>query len=125
MSVYSQRIVLTIAFFAFLAAPLWAKDASFVSMSLVEDTVTAPNGAVTVKDALTVNKLMGAHKKEVEEIMEGVYHLRGWGIVHTMAIDAPKGFIIVDTGDSTKTAADMRKRLEKKVGKKIKVGGRC
>ena len=27
----------------------------------------------------------------------------------------------MDTGDSTKTAADMRKRLEKKVGKKIKV----
>ncbi|MBW1865926.1 MAG: hypothetical protein JRI64_09935, partial [Deltaproteobacteria bacterium] len=93
--------------------PVSAKDTSFVSMSLNEKTVTAPNGAVTVEDALTVNKLMGADKKVADEITRGVYHIRGWGIAHTIAI--------VDTGDSTNTAADMRKRLEEKVGKKIKV----
>ncbi|MHC4371963.1 MAG: alkyl sulfatase dimerization domain-containing protein [Planctomycetota bacterium] len=94
---------------------------SFVSPSLFEKTVTAPNGAVTVADALRVDKLMGAHKKEVEELTAGVYHIRGWGIAHTIAIDAPKGWIIVDTGDSTATAADMRKYLEEKVGRKIEV----
>ncbi len=60
-------------------------------------------------------------RNTVDEVTKGVYHIRGWGIAHTIAIDAPEGWIIVDTGDSTKTAADMRKRLEEKVGKRIKV----
>jgi len=96
-------------------------DASFISKSLIDKTVTAPNGAVTVQDALNVNKLLGAHEKVVDEITKGVYHIRGWGIAHTIAIDAPEGWIIVDTGDTTKTAAEMRKRLEEKLGKKIEV----
>ncbi|MCK4794230.1 MAG: MBL fold metallo-hydrolase [Desulfobacteraceae bacterium] len=121
MITFTQRILLTLVAVAFLTAPVSAKDISFVSKSLKEKTVTAPNGGITAQDALTVNKLMGAHKKVVDEITEGVYHIRGWGIAHTIAIDAPKGFIIVDTGDSTKTAADMRKRLEEKIGKKINV----
>jgi alkyl sulfatase BDS1-like metallo-beta-lactamase superfamily hydrolase len=95
--------------------------ASFVSKSLKNETVTAPSGAITVQDALNVNKLLGADEKVVDEITEGVYHIRGWGIAHTIAIDAPEGWIIVDTGDSTKTAAEMRKYLEEKVGEKIKV----
>jgi alkyl sulfatase BDS1-like metallo-beta-lactamase superfamily hydrolase len=94
---------------------------TFISKSLYDETVTAPNGAVTVKDAATVNQLMGADKKVVDEITDGVYHIRGWGIAHTIAIDALKGWIIIDTGDSTKTAAEMRERLEQKIGKKIKV----
>jgi alkyl sulfatase BDS1-like metallo-beta-lactamase superfamily hydrolase len=104
-----------------LAVPVSAKDTSFFSKSLKEETVTAPNGAITVQDALNVNKLMGAHKKVVDEITKGVYHIRGWGIAHSIAIDAPEGWIIVDTGDSTQAAAEMRQRLEQKVGKKIKV----
>ena len=59
-------------------------DASFISKSLIEETVTAPNGAVTVQDALNVNKLLGAHEKVVDELTEGVYHIRGWGIAHTI-----------------------------------------
>jgi alkyl sulfatase BDS1-like metallo-beta-lactamase superfamily hydrolase len=94
---------------------------SFVSQSLKEETVTAPTGAVTVQDALNANELMGAQRKVVDEITEGVYHIRGWGLAHTIAIDAPEGFIIVDTGDSTPTAADMRKHLEEKLGRKAKV----
>jgi alkyl sulfatase BDS1-like metallo-beta-lactamase superfamily hydrolase len=104
-----------------LALPAGAESTSFASKSLLNQTVTAPNGAVTVQDALNVNKLLGAHEKVVDEITKGVYHIRGWGIAHTIAIDAPEGWIIVDTGDSTKTAADMRKRLEEKVGRKINV----
>ena len=64
---------------------------------------------------------MGADKKVVHEITDGVYHIRGWGIAHTIAINAPKGWIIVDTGDSTNTAAQMRERLEQKIGKKVNV----
>ena len=121
MITFVQKKFLLLFAILFLVMPVSAKDTSFVSMSLNEETVTAPNGAVTVEDALTVNKLMGADKKVADEITRGVYHIRGWGIAHTIAIDAPEGWIIVDTGDSTNTAADMRKRLEEKVGKKIKV----
>lgn len=94
---------------------------AFISKSLTMETVTAPNGAITVADALKVSQLMGAEKKLVEEIAEGVYHIRGWGIAHTIAIEAAQGWIIIDTGDSTKTALEMRSYLEKKVGNKIKV----
>ena len=98
-----------------------AQEASFISKSLSNETVIGPNGAVTVADAVVVSKLMGAEEKVVHEITGGVYHIRGWGIAHTIAIDAPQGWIIIDTGDSTKSAAEMRDRLEEKVGKKIKV----
>jgi alkyl sulfatase BDS1-like metallo-beta-lactamase superfamily hydrolase len=64
---------------------------------------------------------MGADKKVAQELVEGVYHIRGWGIAHTIAIDAPEGWIIVDTGDSTNTATEMRNRLEQTVGEKINV----
>jgi alkyl sulfatase BDS1-like metallo-beta-lactamase superfamily hydrolase len=98
-----------------------AAGQGFVSPSLVSKTVKGPNGAITVPDALRVNELAGAHEKVVAELTDGVYHIRGWGIAHTIAIDAPKGWIIVDTGDSPKTAREMRSRLEEKVGKKVKV----
>lgn len=52
----------------FLSLPASAKDASFISKSLKDETVTAPNGAVTVQDALNVNKLLGAHEKVVDEL---------------------------------------------------------
>ena len=59
--------------------------------------------------------------KVAEKIDAGVYGLRGWGIAHTFAIEAPNGWIIVDTGDSTRAAAEMREMLERAVGHKIKV----
>ncbi len=104
-----------------LATPAIAEEESPPNMSLVNETVTAPNGAITVADALRVNALMGVEEKIVEELADGVYHIRGWDLANTIAIDAPEGWIIVDTGVSTKKAADMRKHLEEKVGKKVKV----
>jgi alkyl sulfatase BDS1-like metallo-beta-lactamase superfamily hydrolase len=121
MITFTQRILLILIVFTFLAAPVSAKNTSFVSKSLKEKTVTAPNGAVTTADALAVNKRMGGEQKIVDEMTKGVYHIRGWGLAHSIAIDAPEGWIIVDTGDSNNTAAGMRKYLEDKVGKKIKV----
>ena len=107
----------------FLSAYTGVADAqeSFVSKSLSMETILAPNGAVTVADAVKVSQLMGVEEKIAHEITKGVYHIRGWGIANTIAIEAPKGWIIIDTGDSTKTALEMRSYLEKKVGKKIKV----
>ena len=59
--------------------------------------------------------------KIAEQVAAGVYALRGWGIAHSFAIEAPNGWIVVDTGDSTHAAAEMRETLERAVGKKIKV----
>jgi alkyl sulfatase BDS1-like metallo-beta-lactamase superfamily hydrolase len=117
----TKSILSILAIFASATGLVYAQDTSFVSKSLVNETVTGPNGAVTVTSALKVNEGMGSAVKVADEITPGVYHIRGWGIAHTIAIDAPEGWIIVDTGDSIKAAAEMRLMLEKKVGKKIKV----
>ncbi|MEI6225352.1 MAG: alkyl sulfatase dimerization domain-containing protein [Deltaproteobacteria bacterium] len=99
-----------------------AAEPSWHSPSLTMETVTGPNGAVTTAVALAANAQMGVPDQKVaEEVAPGVYALRGWGIAHSFAIEAPDGWIVVDTGDSTRAAAEMRKMLEAKVGRKIKV----
>jgi alkyl sulfatase BDS1-like metallo-beta-lactamase superfamily hydrolase len=99
-----------------------AGEASWHSPSLTMETVTGPNGVVTTAVALGANALWGiTDKKVVEAVIPGVYALRGWGIASTFAIEAPGGWIVVDTGDSTRAAAEMREMLERTVGKKIKV----
>lgn len=98
------------------SAPYWH------SPSLTMETVTAPNGAVTTPTQLQANSLWGLTETPVaEKVVDGVYALRGWGIASSYAIEAPDGWIIVDTGDSTRAAAEMRELLERTLGKKIKV----
>ena len=95
---------------------------SWHSQSLTTETVTGPNGAITTRTALTANARMGiTDSKVAEQVAAGVYALRGWGIAHSFAIEAPNGWIVVDTGDSTRAAGEMRETLERAVGKKIKV----
>jgi alkyl sulfatase BDS1-like metallo-beta-lactamase superfamily hydrolase len=95
---------------------------SWHSQSLTTETVTGPNGSITTRTALSVNPRMGATETKIAEpVAAGVYALRGWGIAASFAIKAPDGWIIVDTGDSTKAAAEMRETLERAVGGKIKV----
>ena len=95
---------------------------SWHSQSLTTETVTGPNGAITTRTALGVNPRLGVTEGKVaERIDAGVYALRGWGIAHSFAIEAPNGWIVVDTGDSTQAATEMRETLERAVGKKIKV----
>jgi alkyl sulfatase BDS1-like metallo-beta-lactamase superfamily hydrolase len=95
---------------------------SWHSPSLTMDTVIAPNGAVTTQTSLEANALWGLTETPVaEKVVEGVYALRGWGIASSYAIEAPDGWIIVDTGDSTRAAAEMRELLEQTLGHKIKV----
>ena len=87
MNAHHRIFLSSVIMFALLCVSAPAQDAPFVSKSLFNETVTATNGAVTVKDALAVNELMGAHEKVVHEITGGVYHIRGWGIAHTARSD--------------------------------------
>jgi len=95
---------------------------SWSSQSLRSETVVGPNGAVTTQTALSANGNWGiTETQRAERVADGVYALRGWGIASTFAIEAPGGWIIVDTGDSTRAATEMRAALEASIGRKIKV----
>jgi len=97
-------------------APSWS------SPSLRSETVTGPNGAVTTSTALLANEKWGiGNTKRVERVTDGVYAMRGWGIASSFAIEAPAGWIVIDTGDHTPAAAEMRAMLEQTLGRKIKV----
>ena len=105
-----------------LAAAQGEGERSWHSPSLTTETVTGPNGAITTPTALSVDPRLGVTDSKVaERVADGVYALRGWGIAHSFAIEAPDGWIVVDTGDSTQAAAEMRELLERTLGKKIKV----
>lgn len=98
------------------AAPSWS------SPSLHPETVVGPNGAVTTVPALMANDKWGiGNAKRVEKVTDGVYAMRGWGIASSFAIEAPAGWIIIDTGDHTQAAAEMRAMLEQTLGRKINV----
>ena len=95
---------------------------SWSSPSLRSETVVGPNGAVTTRAALLANEKWGiGDTKRVERVTDGVYALRGWGIASSFAIEAPGGWIIVDAGDSTRAATEMRAALEQSIGRKTKV----
>jgi alkyl sulfatase BDS1-like metallo-beta-lactamase superfamily hydrolase len=105
---------------ALAAVPAEAAD-SWRSQSLRDQPAVGPNGVVAAAETLTVNKRMGAERKAVTEIAPGVWSLAGWGIAISYAIDAPGGWIIIDTGDTTNSAAEMRAMLEKTLGRRVKV----
>lgn len=103
-------------------APAGQAETSWHSQSLTMDTVTGPNGEVTTRTALGANAHFGITETKVaESVLPGVYALRGWGLATTFAIEAPDGWIIIDTGDSTRAATEMRETLERTVGRKVKV----
>ncbi len=84
------------------AAPSWH------SPSLTIETAKAPDSAVTGPTQLTANSLWGLTETAVaEKVVDGVYALRGWGIASSYTIEALGGWIIVDTGDSARAAAEM------------------
>jgi len=103
-------------------APAGQAETSWHSPSLRSETATGPNGAVTTRAALLGNEKWGiGDTKRVERVTDGVYAMRGWGIASSFAIEAPGGWIIVDTGDFTQAAAEMRAMLEQTLGRKVKV----
>ncbi len=103
-----------------MTTPSMAAD-SWRSQSLRDQPATGPNGAVAAAETLSVNERMGVDRKSVSQLAPGVYALAGWGIAISYAIDAPGGWIVIDTGDTTKAAAEMRAMLEKTLGRRIKV----
>jgi alkyl sulfatase BDS1-like metallo-beta-lactamase superfamily hydrolase len=95
---------------------------SWSSPSLRSETVVGPNGAVTTRAALLANEKWGVgDSKRIERVTDGVYAMRGWGIASSYAIEAPDGWIIIDTGDHTPAATEMRAMLEQALGRKIRV----
>jgi len=97
-------------------------EGSWHSPSLRNETVVAPNGTVTTHAALLANDKWGiGHTKRVEQVTDGVYAMRGWGLGNCFALEAPEGWIIIETGDHTPAAEEMRAMLEQKLGRKVKV----
>ena len=111
----SALLALTLAATPGLAAEGWR------SQSLRDQTATGPTGSVTTAEAAMVNRRMGVEGKAVNELAPGLYSLAGWGIGISYAIDSPDGWIIIDTGDTTTAAAEMRAMLEKTLGRRVKV----
>jgi alkyl sulfatase BDS1-like metallo-beta-lactamase superfamily hydrolase len=89
--------------------------------SLREDRVTAHNGAVTTAPAAHADVASDIDEKRVQEVAPGIYRIAGWGLSSTVAVEAPDGFIIVDSGDNIAFAREQRAALEAKVGHKVKV----
>jgi alkyl sulfatase BDS1-like metallo-beta-lactamase superfamily hydrolase len=98
------------------------KAPSWSSPSLRGETVIGPNGAITTHTALLANENWGiGETKRVEQVTDGVYAMRGWGLASSFAIEAPEGWIIIDTGEFTRAAEEMRAKLEETFGRKVKV----
>ena len=107
---------------SFAGAPAGQAERCWHSPSLTMETVTGPKGEVTTRTALLANDKWGiGHEKRVERVTDGVYAMRGWGIASHFAIEAPDGWIIIDTGDHTPAATEMRAMLEETLGRKVKV----
>jgi len=95
---------------------------SWGSPSLRSETATGPNGAVTTRAALLANEKWGiGDTKRIERVTDGVYAMRGWGLGNCFALEAPEGWIIIETGDHTPAATEMRAMLEKTLDRKVKV----
>ncbi len=112
--------ILFVLTLGFSASAVAAKDAGQYNMSLQDKVVTGPKGSLTSPQAAAVNKLGQIDKKSVLKIADGIYRIGGWGISNTIAVEAPKGWVIVDAGDYLEVAQEQRRALEEKVGK-IKV----
>ena len=100
-----------------VSANVWATSASQYNMSLQDKVITGPKGSLTSPQAASVNALSQTEEKNVRKITDGVYRIAGWGIGNIIAVEAPRGWIIVDVGDYLEVAQEQRRALEDKVGK--------
>ncbi len=87
-------------------------SASQYNMSLQDKVVTGPKGSLTSPQAAAM-----VEERSVQKIADGIYRIGGWGIANIIAVEAPKGWIIVDAGDYLEVAQEQRRALEDKVGK--------
>ncbi|CAM4162238.1 alkyl sulfatase dimerization domain-containing protein [Vibrio neonatus] len=91
------------------------------NLSLQYNPIVTDSGIVTTKPAATVDHLWDVDVQSITQITDGVYRIAGWGIGNVIAVEAPEGWIIVDTGDDVKVAQEQRKQLEEKLNKEIDV----
>jgi alkyl sulfatase BDS1-like metallo-beta-lactamase superfamily hydrolase len=103
--------------FTVFTGNLIAAPVSQYNMSLQDKVITGPKGSLTSPQAASVNKLLQIEEKSVRKIADGIYRIGGWGIGNLIAVEAPKGWIIVDAGDYLEVAEEQRRALEDKVGK--------
>lgn len=93
------------------------------NLSLNYQPITTSNGVITTLPATNVDSKWEVESKAVTQITEGVYRISGWGIGNTIAVQAPEGWIVVDTGDGVSVAKEQRAALEDTLNEKIDVHG--
>ncbi|MEA1977733.1 MAG: alkyl sulfatase dimerization domain-containing protein, partial [Chloroflexota bacterium] len=103
--------------FTVFTGNLIAAPVSQYNMSLQDKVITGPKGSLTSPQAASANKLLQIEEKSVQKIADGIYRIGGWGIGNLIAVEGPKGWIIVDAGDYLEVAEEQRRALEDKVGK--------
>ncbi|MGR5209506.1 alkyl sulfatase dimerization domain-containing protein [Vibrio rotiferianus] len=111
-TIISSTILLTTSFFAV---------AEQYNLSLNYDPIVTENGTVTSKPASMIDSIWQVENKTVTEITDGVYRISGWGISSIIAVEAPEGWIIIDTGDDLNAGKEQRTALENKLDKQIDV----
>ncbi|MFN1651245.1 alkyl sulfatase dimerization domain-containing protein [Vibrio rotiferianus] len=111
----------TILSTALLLSTSFVAVADQYNLSLKYDPIVTDRGIVTTKPAAMVDQLWDVDVQSITQITDGVYRIAGWGIGNVIAVEAPEGWIIVDTGDDLKVAQEQRKQLEKKLNQEIDV----
>lgn len=111
----------TILSTAILLSTSFVAVADQYNLSLKYDPIVTDRGIVTTKPAAMVDQLWDVDVQSITQITDGVYRIAGWGIGNVIAVEAPEGWIIVDTGDDLKVAQEQRKQLEKKLNQEIDV----
>ncbi len=79
-----------------------AESTSQYNMSLQDKVITGPKGSLTSPQAASANKRAQIEEKSVRKIADGIYRIGGWGIGNIIAVEAPEGWVVVDTGDYLK-----------------------
>ncbi|PMG06698.1 alkyl sulfatase [Vibrio breoganii] len=91
------------------------------NLSLNYQPITLSDGTITTPPAATVDSDWDVATKKVTQITEGVYRISGWGIGNIIAVHAPEGWIIIDSGDSLTVAKEQRAALEAMLNEKVDV----
>ncbi len=83
--------------------------------------VEAPNGAIANKRILDVVDIVGWTKPDIEQPVEGVWVLGGYGIAPMGVIDTDEGLIVFDTGDTKHDGEGYLKAIRTFSDKPVKV----
>lgn len=121
MTISNSIKTLTATFIGFAITGIAHAQSHQYGMSLHDELVTTNSGAITTHPQANVDASYNIETKHITEITDDVYRIAGWGIGNIIAIKAPEGWLIIDTGDNTEVANAQRFALEQKLGKPISV----